>query len=93
MKMTRPPKPKLVQLFENWLWGHSPENWILKTTYLRKTLFVSMLIKTSREEQSQKIRRSFSISIINSRSEDLCGLAADCIDEMKTELKTDENTV
>lgn len=87
MKMTEAPKPELVQLFENMLWSHTPKDWIVKTTYLQGTLFVSMLIKTSIDKQPQKIHRNFGIDVIHGRSTDIWGLAADCVDEMKKEIK------
>lgn len=87
MKMTETSKPELVQLFENLLWANSPKDWIIKSTYIQGTLFVSILIETSQEGQYQKIRRSFGVDIIRSRSKDLYGLATDCMDEMKTEVK------
>lgn len=87
MKMAKTSKPELVQLFENLLWANSPQNWIIKSTYFQKTLFISILIKTSQKRQSQKIHRSFGMDIIYSRAEDLYGLATDCIDEIKTEIK------
>lgn len=79
--------PELVQLFTHLLWANSPKDWILKSTYFQGTLFISMLISTPEEDQYQKIRRSFGIETINLRSEDIWGLAADCIDQMKTEVK------
>lgn len=85
MKMAKASKPKPIQLFENWLWTHSPNHWVIKSVYYQETLFVSILIETSIEEH-QTIRRSFSLDIINSRSTDLCGLASDIIDEVKTEI-------
>lgn len=88
MRMAKISKPEIVILFENLLWVNSPKDWILKSTYFQKTLFVSMLIETSIEEQYQKIRRSFSIDTIHNREKDLYGLANDCIDEMLTEVKT-----
>lgn len=87
MKVARASKPKLVQSFENLLWANSPKDWIFKSIYYHKTLFVSILIEIHPTERYQKIRRSFGLDIISSRSEDLFGLAADCIDEMKTEVK------
>lgn len=87
MRMAKISKPEIVILFENLLWVNSPKDWILKSTYFQKTLFVSMLIETSIEEQYQKIRRSFSIDTIHNREKDLYGLANDCIDEMLTEVK------
>lgn len=90
MKMAKTSKPALIQLFENLLWINSPKDWIIKSTYFRETLFVSV----SKEEQSQKnsqislIRRSFDLNTISSRENDLYGLAADCIDEMKNNIKT-----
>jgi hypothetical protein len=85
--MTKKTKPELVQLFENLLWVNSPKDWILKSTYFQGTLFVSMLIETSEVRHYKKIHRSFGMDVIHSRSEDLWGLAQDCVDEMKTELK------
>jgi len=86
MEMAKTSKPKLVQLFENFLWANLPKNWILKTTYFQGTLFISMLIETFQEESQQKIRRSLNLDTIHNRSNDLWGLAIDCIDEMKTEI-------
>jgi len=83
--MTKPSKPNIVKLFENFLWAHSPDIWMLKSTYFRKTLFVSILIIANRRNEYQKIRRSYPLNVIEDRSEDLPGLAKDCIDEMKTE--------
>ena len=76
------PIPEIVQLFTSLLWANSPKDWVLKSTYHKKTLFVSMSIPTSTEEKYQKVRRSFSLNMIHSRSEDLWSLAADCINEM-----------
>lgn len=87
MKVAKTSKPKLMQSFENMLWVNSPKDWILKSTYYQGTLFVSMLIEIYPTGQYQKIRRSFCLDTISSRSEDLWGLAADCVDEMKTEVK------
>lgn len=81
MRMAKTSKPQLVQLFENLLWANSPKNWIIKSTYYKKTLFISILT-----EQSKKIRRSFDLDIIKSREEDLWGLAIDCIDQIKKEI-------
>lgn len=87
MKMAKISKPELVQLFINLLWANSPKDWILKSTYFQKTLFISILIETPRKWQYQKIHRSFNIDVIQNRSKDLWGLAIDCVDEMKTEIK------
>jgi len=46
------------------------------------------MIPISANKQNQKIRRNFSLKIINSRASDIWGLAIDCIDEMKTEIKS-----
>lgn len=82
MKMAKTSKPEFVQLFENLLWANSPSGWIFKSTYFRGTLFVSILV----EGRHQKIRRSFNMDIIHSRSKDLWGLALDCIGEIKSEI-------
>ncbi len=87
MKMAKVSKPELIQLFEHLLWVNSPKDWILKSVYFQGILFVSMLIETQKEGQYQKIRRSFKLDIISSREEDIYGLATDCIDEMKKEIK------
>jgi hypothetical protein len=86
VKMAKESKPKLVQLFENMLWANSPKDWVLKSVYSKGTLFISMLIEMP-YNSNKKIRRSFSLDIITSRMSDLCGLAEDCVDEMKRELK------
>ncbi len=78
-------KPKIIQRFINLLWANSPEDWILKTTYFQGTLFVSILIKI--QNRDKRIRRSFKMDMINNRSNDLWGLASDCIDQIKGEIK------
>ena len=88
MEIAKSSKPTLAQLFENLLWANSPKHWVLKSTYFRGTLFVSILVETSIEEEYQKIRRSFGLDVITGRASDLWGLAADCVDEMKTEVKS-----
>jgi hypothetical protein len=82
-------KPKLIQLFENLLWANTPRNWTLKSIYLQDTLFVSIsiIVQTDYSEHFQKIRRSFKNEDIKKRSSDLFGMASDCIDEMKAEIK------
>lgn len=87
MEMAKTKKPQIIELFEHLLWVNSPKDWILKSAYFQSTLFVSMLIGISEEGEYQKIRRSFGLETINGRSKDIWGLAADCIDEMKTEVK------
>jgi len=87
MRMSKTSKPALMQQFEHMLWVNSPKDWILKATYFQGTLFVSMLIEASAEGEYQKIRRSFGFDLITKRVSDLWGLASDCIDEMKTEVK------
>ncbi len=88
MEVCKKPIPKIVKLFENLLWVNSPSHWILKSTYFQGTFFVSMLVNTDKDGQHKKIRRSFDVDIITSRLKDIYGLASDCIDEMKTEVKT-----
>jgi hypothetical protein len=91
MKMTNGSKPKLAQLFEDMLWVNTPKDWAVTSVYTKRTLFVSMLIGVPYKEQCETIRRSFAINVINNRSSDLWGLAADCVDEMKRELKARRN--
>lgn len=85
--MTKREIPELVQLFTHLLWVNSPKDWVLKSAYFKETLFISMLLDADTEQQHQKIRRSFGLDTIRNRANDLYGLAADCIDEMKTEVK------
>ncbi len=85
MQMSEISSPKLVQLFVNLLWVNSPKNWILKSIYFQETLFITMIVTQSEDEQQQKIRRSFTQQTIKSRSEDIYGLARDCVDEMRAE--------
>lgn len=85
MNMANATEPPLIQLFENLLWAHSPKDWILKSTYFQGTLYVSMLVPTNDGIQ-QKIRRSFALITIN-QIEDIRGMAADCIDEMKNSIE------
>ncbi|RLC89121.1 MAG: hypothetical protein DRJ03_00770 [Chloroflexi bacterium] len=85
--MSKTSKPELMQQFEHMLWVNSPKDWILKTTYFQGTLFVSMLIEAPAGREYQKIRRNFGFDLITERAFDLWGLASDCVDEMKTEVK------
>lgn len=87
IKMANDIKPELAKKFEDMLWVNTPEDWILKSTYFKKTLFISALIPTSQEGRCQKIRRHFKFDVIQNRSKDLWGLASDCVDEMKTEVE------
>ncbi len=88
MGMAKTTMPKIVKLFEGLLWANSPKHWIVNTTYFHDTLFVSVTIKSDDEEKPDKnVRRSFGLVVLNSRSKDIYGLASDCIDEMKTEIK------
>lgn len=86
MQMAKTEKPKLIQTFENLLWANSPVDWILKSTYFRNTLFISILLESDDEQPHKNIRRSFRIDIINNRANDLWGLARDCIDEIRSEV-------
>lgn len=86
IKMAGTPMPELVQLSTDLLWVNSPKDWILKSTYFQGTLFITMLVTIPDKKQPHRIRRNFSVDIINERSEDLQGLAMDCIDQMKTEI-------
>ncbi len=92
MQVSEISSPKLVQLFVNLLWVNSPKNWILKSIYFQETLFVTMLVTPSENKQQQKIRRSFTRQTIKSRSEDIYGLARDCVDEMRAEADTSGDT-
>ncbi len=94
IKMDKTVKPKLIQCFENLLWAHSPQNWILKSTYFHDTLFVSMIITKSNKEKieydfhsSRTIRRNFTFDTIKSRKLNLSDLAFDCIRDMKKEIQ------
>ncbi len=88
MKMAKTSKPKLIQRFENLLWANTPEDWMVKCVYIQGTLFVSILIETPDKKQPKQIRRHFDVDIIRNRSDDLWGMANDCVDEIKTEVKT-----
>lgn len=91
MQVSEISSPKLVQLFVNLLWANSPKSWTLKSVYFQGILFVSMFVTPSGGEQ-QKIRRSFTLKTITSRSEDIYGLARDCVDEMKAEAEMSGDT-
>ncbi len=88
MKVDKASKPKIIQQFENLLWANTPVNWVLKSLYKNNILYISMLIETPNDKQHQTIRRSFKLDIVNGRAQYLWHLAADCIDEMKTEIKS-----
>ena len=79
-------RPQVIKVFEDLLWANSPRDWTIRSVYFNNTLFLSMFINKVDSKQLQKVRRSFSIDIIQSRQTDLWGMASDCIDEMKREL-------
>ena len=79
IKMTQQHDQELMQEFENMLWVNSPKEWTFKTNYFRDTLFVSISSKGKKN-----IHRSFHVSAIRTCSNDIEGIAKDCIDEMKT---------
>lgn len=87
MQMSKMSKPELAQQFENLLWVNTPNNWVLKSIYFQNVLFVSMLVWLSPNEPFLKVRRNFTMSELKERSKDLWGMASDCIDEMKNEVK------
>lgn len=84
VEMSKSPTPKLARRFENMLWVNSPKHWVLKTTYFQNTLFVSAIIEMP-DNKNRKIRRSFQMVVLSKMSNDIWGLASDCIDEMKRE--------
>ncbi len=84
MEMAKTATPKIIKLFVNLLWADSPIEWTIKSTYYRKTLFISVSIK----ESNQKVCRSFLLVDINKRSKDLWGMANDCISEIKSETES-----
>lgn len=86
IQVTKKEIPELIQLFTSLLWANSPKDWVLKSTYFQDTLFVSMLVEISSDGKYEKIRRNFSINVIDQYANDLWGLASDCVDEMKTEI-------
>jgi len=73
-------------VFENYIWVNSPSEWTMKSTYFNGTLYVSMSIKLYKPKRLKHIRRSISITSVRDRCQDLCGLASDLVDEMKTEV-------
>ncbi len=78
--MSKTSMPKIMQRFVNLLWANSPTDWVLKSTYFQSTLFIVISIP----DQYRKIRRSFKLCAIDSRSEDLWGMAEDCLQEMRS---------
>lgn len=87
MTVSKISRPKSIQLFEKLLWVNTPKNWVVTSTYFHSTLFVVILVETNNDDPCQKIRRDFSLDTIKLRIKDIHGLASDCVDEMKTELK------
>ena len=87
MQMSEVSKPELVQQFENLLWANTPSHWVLKGLYFQNVLYVSMLVWISPDKPFIKIRRNFTISDLEKQSKDLWGMASDCVDEMKNEVK------
>lgn len=87
MEMSKIAKPKIMITFENLLWAQSPSNWTFNTTYFHSTLFVVIVVEKFDDQLNQKIQRDFSMDVIKQRSKDLHGLARDCVDEIKTEIR------
>ncbi|KKN98845.1 hypothetical protein LCGC14_0140860 [marine sediment metagenome] len=101
MQVSNSSSLELIQLFTNLLWANTPEGWILKDVYFQNTLFVTMFVPKTTTEQNellslnmelgfQKIRRSFDLEIIQKRKNDLWGLAADCVEEIRGEVENDK---
>ena len=88
MEVSKIDKLQIAQRFTNLLWADSPKGWTLGSIYFQETLFVSLLSEQTVNKKIQAIRRSFAIDTIIERheNEDLWGLAADCISEMKNEI-------
>lgn len=88
MIMSTIPEPKVVRLFKDLFWAHTTDDWIMKTTYHRGILYVSVTINVGLGS-TIKIRRSFKVSNMQKRESknDLWGLAKDCVDEIRSEAK------
>lgn len=83
MNVAKKRMPILVRLFANLLWANSPKKWIIKNIYNGKTLFISIAIP----DLDKKIYRTFLPKDISERSEDMWGMASDCIEEVKAEIR------
>jgi len=81
--MAKKPTPAIVITFENFVWAHSPSDWIIKTTYFNGMLYLSGFVHTINCNKPKKIGRTISVDAIKSRSHDISGLAYDIVDEMK----------
>jgi len=81
-------KPVLAQKFENFFWVHSPNDWNIKSIFTNNILYMIITVPyiDNRTNEQIKIRRQFHINIFEARKEDLCGMAADCIDEIRTKI-------
>lgn len=79
--MSKTSTPEIVRRFTDLLWANCSVDWVLKNTYFQGTLFIVISIP----DQYRKIRRSFKLNAIHKRSDDLWGMAEDCIDEMRNE--------
>lgn len=76
-------KPVLAKKFEDLLWAHTPSDWIVKGVFINNSLYVIIIFP---HKNSYKIRRQFPLNILKSREKDLWGLAADIVQEMKSEI-------
>jgi len=73
---------EIANRFSSYLWAHSPKNWIVKSTYFRDILYVSITV----DESCKPIRRSFSVKQLTLIRIDISDLALDCISEIKSSI-------
>lgn len=83
MKVDKEKTPILIQLFTNLFWANSPSGWTIDHKYNGKTLFISISVPGL----EKKIYRTFLAKDINGRSEDIWGMASDCIEEIKAKIQ------
>ena len=86
IKMDSRQVPRTAEIFTNLLWAHSPDNWSFKSTYFRNTLWIVIFVEDKDKTKPKKIRRSFGIKILTDRSEDLWGMARDCVEQIISEI-------
>lgn len=74
--------PLIVSRFLNLLWVNLPANFEIKPVLNQNILFITILF--SNNQRVRKLRRQYSLQKIESRKNDLFGMAEDCAEEIQS---------
>lgn len=80
--------PEFAQSFCNILWVNLPENWLFNCAYQKGKMFILIVIESQEDNTVTKIRRVYTLSILEQHKMDIWDLASDCAGEI---IRTYEN--